>query len=439
MSSIRNDIPSSLKEKRLLVLVCVGILIRIIIMPFFSHVDLFSEFRRVMYSLNNDIYFPHQHRLVTFYIEYAFLAVLSPLLKDPDIVFFLEDVSKSTSNLSDYFVFINHPNVFRHLFIFKLSYLIFDVLTMWVIWLFFDDKKRACIALLFWVFNPITLYASYFFGRYETIPLLFMALTALFLKKKQPLAAAFCLSLAINGREIYVVTAPIFLLALYNENEKWHQNVKTILLTGSVLFASFVLPIFLEKYFHLSPAFAQGSVYQDSKANVLYGMSFKWLYPLVFAYFFALLALQNQAFISYEYKFIVGSGVVLACYFLIAAHSAHYVAWLPLFPVLLLNYVKDPRKLGFAIFAFFMTWFAYRIFKADINLFTLFLAAPFNFELTFFPSVSKVFTEFVGETSSIFDPIKILNVLHSMYAAALVFLVYRMVHSGRHHNNKTVE
>ncbi len=439
MNSIKDYIPSSLRDRRLLILVCVGILIRILIMPFFSHVDLFSEFRRVVYSLNNDIFFPHQNRLVTFYIEYAFMAVLSPFLKDPNIVFFLEDVSKSTATMTDYFLFINQPSVFRHLFIFKLSYLIFDVLTMWVIWLFFDDKKRACLAVLFWVVNPITLYASYFFGRYETIPLLFMALTALLLKKKQPLAAAFCLSLAINGREIYVVTAPIFLLALYNENEKWRQNVKTILLTGSLLFASVVLPILLEKYFHLSPAFAQGSVYQDSKANVLYGMSFKWLYPLVFAYFFTLLALQTQAFISYEYKFIVGSGVVLACYFLIAHHSAHYVAWLPLFPVLLLNYVKDPRKLGFAIFVFFMTWFAYRIFKADINLFTLFLAAPFNFELTFFQSLSKAYTQLVGETGSIFDPVKILNVLHSMYAAALVFLVYRMVRSGRHLNNKTVE
>ncbi len=79
MNSIKDYIPSSLRDRRLLILVCVGILIRILIMPFFSHVDLFSEFRRVVYSLNNDIFFPHQNRLVTFYIEYAFMELTTDI------------------------------------------------------------------------------------------------------------------------------------------------------------------------------------------------------------------------------------------------------------------------------------------------------------------------------------------------------------------------
>jgi len=401
-----------------------------IIMPFFCHVDLFSEFRRVVHSINNDIYFPQQSRLVTFYIEYAFLSVFQPFLKDSHLVFFLEDLAKSTSNLTDYFIFTNHPNVFRHLFIFKLPYLLFDILTMWVIWLFFDDKQRAKIAVMLWIFNPITLYASYFFGRYEAIPLFFIALTALLLKKEKFLTAAICLSLAINSREIYVVIAPVFIISLYNENLTWRKNLKTILTAGFILLVSVVIPPLLEHYLHLTPAFAQGSVYNDSRANGLYSMAYHWFYPLIFAYFLTLFVIAAQPFSRHDYKFLAGSGIVIASYFMITHHSAHYVAWLPLFPILLINYPKKARNISLAIVFLCLSWFVYRIFKGDINLFTLFLAAPFNFELTLFPSLPRTYSRLVSELGPLFSTDNVLNSLHTIYAGALVFLIYQM-HKAR--------
>ena len=64
-------------------LILIGITLRLLIMPFFAHIDLFSEFRRVVYSISNDIYFPQQNRLVTFYIEYFFLTIFLSITGKP--------------------------------------------------------------------------------------------------------------------------------------------------------------------------------------------------------------------------------------------------------------------------------------------------------------------------------------------------------------------
>ncbi|MFT6725059.1 MAG: hypothetical protein ACJARN_001928, partial [Arenicella sp.] len=59
----------------------VGILLRLALMPFFGHVDLFSEARRVFYVLENDFLFDNSHRFVVFYIE-VFFAAFSTLFID---------------------------------------------------------------------------------------------------------------------------------------------------------------------------------------------------------------------------------------------------------------------------------------------------------------------------------------------------------------------
>ena len=375
----------------------------------------------------------NKNRLVTFYIEYFFLTIFFPLLENPEKIFYLENLSLSTSNMPDFYIFVSDTSVFRHLFLFKLPYLIADVVTMWLIWQFIDDKKRAMIAVAIWVFNPITLYATYFFGRYEAIPIMFVAATAVLLKKEKPVWAAVCLALAINSREIYIVTAPIFIIALYDDRIHLWENLKRIISAGLILFLAFVIPLLLPKILNIDPAFAGNTVYEDSRANALYAMGYRWFYPLVFAYFLTLFWLMTQTRRKAELNYLFGSGLVIAVYFMLTGHSAHYVSWLPLFPVLLINYTDKLRNLVVAIGLLFLCWFVYRLFKTDVNLFTLFLAAPFNMEFVLFKNFQQIYMGLVGDTKAIFEYTKVLNALKTVFTAALVFLalqMYRCVGDG---------
>jgi len=153
----------------------VAVIIRLLLMPFFAHVDVYSEYRRVFYVLENGLYFDNAHRPVVFYIELFFAWISQLFIPVTNGLFDLPDPTKSVSNLVDYGFFLNDPNVFRHLFFFKLPYLLFDIATAVVIWKFIDKPQHKKLALLIWLFNPVTLFAAYIFGRFEVISLFFLA------------------------------------------------------------------------------------------------------------------------------------------------------------------------------------------------------------------------------------------------------------------------
>jgi hypothetical protein len=75
-----------------------GILLRFALMPFFAHVDLFSEARRVFYVLENDYLFDNGHRFVVFYIEVIF-AWFSTLFIDVTVCFILMIQLKASPTL----------------------------------------------------------------------------------------------------------------------------------------------------------------------------------------------------------------------------------------------------------------------------------------------------------------------------------------------------
>lgn len=192
----------------------IAVVLRLCLMPFFAHVDLFSEARRLFYVLENGYYFDQGHRLVVYYIEMVFTAFSMLFINVTDGLFHLNDPTQSTSDLVDYGFFLSDPNVYRHLFFFKLPYLLFDVATAIVIWRFIDNPVHKKIAILIWLFNPITLFATYIFGRFEVISLFFLAITALQLKYHRVFFASFLFALSLHCREINLLFAPFFLLAI---------------------------------------------------------------------------------------------------------------------------------------------------------------------------------------------------------------------------------
>ena len=206
-----------------------AVLVRLLAMPFFAHVDLFSECRRVFYAIENGYFLENSHRVVVYYIELGFAAFSGLFINVTDGLFHLEDPKQSTASLVDYGFFLNDPNLYRHLFFFKLPYLIFDLATAAVIWKFVDNKNLRRLALLIWLFNPITFFATYIFGRFEVIGLFFLALTALQLKNRNFLLACLCFVLALHSREINLMFAPFLLLSMIDHKDHWLRSAIALL------------------------------------------------------------------------------------------------------------------------------------------------------------------------------------------------------------------
>ena len=81
--------------------------------------------------------------------------------------------------------FINHPPVsslgnsglYYHLLIFKLPYLFFDLGLAYFLCRLFPKEEQKKTALLFWLFNPLSLYTSFMVGQFDIIPVFFVVLS----------------------------------------------------------------------------------------------------------------------------------------------------------------------------------------------------------------------------------------------------------------------
>ena len=221
----------------------VAVLLRLLLMPFFAHVDLFSEYRRVFYVLQNGLYLENSYRFVTFSIEFVFAAFSQLFINVTEGLFHLDDPTKSTASLTDYHFFLTDSNVFRHLFFFKLPYLIFDLATAVVIWRFIERPEYKKLALLLWLFNPVTLFATYIFGRFEVFGLFFLALTALRLKQDRLLLASITFGLALLCREINLLFVPFLLLSQIDFKDHWLRNALILSISCIIVFTVYSLSL----------------------------------------------------------------------------------------------------------------------------------------------------------------------------------------------------
>jgi len=414
--------PKSLSTQQFLILaVGCAIVLRLLLMPFFAHVDLFSEYRRVMYALDNELYFSSSHRVVTYYIE-MFFALLSKLfIPASDTAFFLDDPSKSTSSVRDYFLFLQDPHIYRYLFFFKLPYFIFDLSVAAVIWRFVDNIVYRRIALLLWLFNPLTLFATYIFGRFEVFSIFFLALAALQLKSHRVVLASLCFAVALHCREINLIFAPFFLLSLIDFKDNFWRNVIvtgfcTILVVLLYLLPDWLIPKLGDTSLFVNPE-AEHETFQK-----LFAMGYYWFYPVIFG-------LAGLAIYAWEIgnrdhseRFVVTAALSLFIYFAFNVHSVHYASWLVIFPILSMQY---GRKVVLPFLVLFIVWVTLWLLKTDGGVFTPFLAAPLSFE---FIGVGHFPTYFqMNLATDTFMLHQLVEVVRTLFTLSMIFFCYRVM------------
>ena len=402
----------------------VAVLLRLLLMPFFSHVDLYSEYRRVFYVLQNGLFLENSYRYVTFSIELIFAAFSQLFINVTEGLFHLSNPARSTSGLTDYHFFLTDPNVFRHLFFFKLPYLIFDIATALVIWRFIDEPKYKRIALLLWLFNPVTIFATYIFGRFEVFGLFFLALTALQLKQDRLLISSVTFGLALLCREINLLFVPFLLLSQIDFKDHWIRNSLILSISCVIIFVVYSIPDWV-----LTTLGGETGLFSDPDGgqktdpiNKLLSLGYYFIYPVVICLATLAVYTWETGKRSHAERFVIASSVTLFIYFAFNSHSVHYSAWLVLFPILSIQY---GRRVVTPFLLFFAAWVVLWLLKTDLGVFTLFLAAPLSGEFVDMGHFPSFFEQHLATED--LDLGQAIKLVKSLFIVVMGFFAYRLI------------
>ncbi|MGD9972854.1 MAG: hypothetical protein AB7S77_07325 [Desulfatirhabdiaceae bacterium] len=420
IKSIFSSAQKSTVYHPLLWLMAWGILIRLMLMPFFAHVDFLSEYGRIYQIVITQDCTRYLGRIVVVIIEFICLRLFLPLIPNADSMLSFGQLAHSTASLQDYFFFVNNPQVFRTLFLLKIPYLMADMGTALVISRIMAGKEKQTLAIKLWLFNPVTLYAFYIFGRFESIPIFFIAVSCWMIMKNRILLAAICLGIALNCREIIIIYVPFFCLSIMEFPISRKAVFKTVIPSVILLACFYVIPAWIKNvYEYRMPDVAPGSDLES--AHAFFAFQFNWFLPFIFSY--VCIGLANiEIARGIFFRFVLSSGLCVLFFLMIVAHSAHYVSWMILFPILMMVYDRDILK-PFVVYC--CTWIVTWLFMTDSGVFTLFLASPLSIDFSGFPNIPKIYAARFGPKSLISLSTAIW-ICRNGYAACILYLIYKM-------------
>jgi len=308
--------------------------------------------------------------------------------------------------------FINHPEVFRTLFLFKVPYLIFDLGCAFLLLGIFQNQKKGLNAFIFWMVNPIVIFATYIAARYECICIFFILLSFYYAKNNM-----FIKSLLFFGGSIVIRLYPLILLPFFiiilgkNVGEYLKLAFWGLLPLGTITV--------LDKLFHRVGEI--GGAMGMHQANYLLTMKFymghlkDYIFIFVAAYGFLLLYTHFTTDHSFE-NLRKSLLMLMLLFFATCFFHAHYFMWL--IPFLTLQIVEDRRFIGlfiiqvicFIVYTFqWKETFANLLFTPLNPSYFMSLRTPFEIINQYYPIAN-----FIGIFRSIFSGV-------SLYMIYLVF------------------
>lgn len=197
-----------------------GLAMRLAFMPFAVHSDFIATYwRAAMFLFYGRVVFPDIPAVL---ISHSFfLSVLSPFVPIDTWPTYTSYVLNGTFPYSLAWTdFVSTGHVFQVLFALKTPYLIFDLLGGFLLLGILDDEAQARRAFAFWMVNPLNIYVTYMFGRYEVIPLFFLLLALYYAKSRRNDMASLLLGVSTCFRLFPLLFFPSFLIGLERTNRR---------------------------------------------------------------------------------------------------------------------------------------------------------------------------------------------------------------------------
>jgi len=389
-----------LVENKIYKWLLIGLLIRLTFMPFAVYFpDLLGVYWRSSLTAYQGILWGEPQILIHYFHAF-FLWIFKPLMPYFDSILYspLVRMGASWEMLE---TFVSHPNVFRTLFLFKVPYLLFDLGCALLLLRIFRDGKKGLGAFIFWMVNPVVIFATYIAARHEVVAIFFVLLSLCYARNNLSARSLLSLGVSIVIRFYPLMLLPFFVVIL---GRRFWQRVKLafwgILPLG--------LLMILTRLFYESTKVEK--LAQTHHTQYLLSMAFYLGYLsdriYIFVALYAVLLLyalfrMNHSFANlWRMLLILLLGVFATSFF-----HVHYFIWI--IPLLALQMVEDRRftglfiilVLGWIVYSF--QWkgtFAGLLFTPINSRYFMSLASPFEVIDQYYSAAN-----FIGIWRSIFS------------------------------------
>src|SRR3989344_5300678 len=396
-----------------------GIVIRIALMPITLHVDLWGHsFTAYFLAYEGKLNpyealasLPKDHPIVrnfgvgdifiypplTFFTLGFFRIIIKPFT-DPEFLPFVMEFPSRVYERSD---------LFLNLFLYKLPYLFIDIGLAFLLAASFTDSVKKKWAFILWIFNPVTLYATFMIGQVDILPTFFTVLAVFLAARKKFIYAMLSIGIAAS----YKTYPLLFILpAAFTFGVKLKDRLKYIA-AGFTPFVLTILP------YLGSPAF-RSMVLFSPKSQKMFFMGWNLsgaevLFPFVISVFLIY-------FVSYYKTNKLNSAVCFLSILLVTYSVTHYhpqwFLWVT--PFLIWFMVELKFKYWEIILIFFSCWlFITLLFEPSLS---LGLFNPINPSLNNLQGLESLLSKYT-------NVFQLKSSVRSIFAAASIYYVYTLL------------
>lgn len=189
--------------------VFLALAIRLLLMPICGHYDLLYAYGYAARLIAGTISWAEVDADHSAYLLHTIvLKVLQPFVK----TFLLSGgtVGIDQGTWGFWQAYARTPEIFRAFALFKLPYLGLDILSAWLILKIVGRDPRAIRPVKLWLFNPIIIFVTYMFGRFDIMAVPFFLASVLSLKHRKTALAAVLFGMCPAIRFYYILFVPAF-------------------------------------------------------------------------------------------------------------------------------------------------------------------------------------------------------------------------------------
>jgi len=396
--------------------VLIGLLLRLILMPFTAHSD--------MTALDLGAFVISQKgEFLTFYDYLSKLEKANPLVNlygvglfnYPPLAYLTPALSMAILspfyNFSANYVFMTGMDkifqtaeLFKTIFLLKLPYLLFDFLLAYLLFKIFKEKGKAAFKI--WMLNPLTLYSTFAMGQFEIMPTLLVVAAIFFALKNKRWLAVIMLGIGGAYKMFPLLFLPIFVLLL--DKNFWRRL--WLFVVGLLPYLLVIAP-----YFLFSPMYRQAAFLTNQAEKMLYmklPLSGAEYLSVFLVGYFLLLILAAKSF-SQKDSFWRFGFVLMLLFFAVTHYHPQWFLWIA--PFLVWDWLNYGTKHRPYLILLFGCWLSLTLFfesSLHIGLF-----APIA------PGLLKMgsLTDLVGR---FYDPFLIKSLIRSLFGAVAIFLSF---------------
>jgi len=386
--------------------ISLGLLVRLLLMPFSLHVDPRFTGDVATFSWAAQQWTSAEGTRLTFLYPPLAFHTLSTYLLHLARPFTQELLGKPIHGLEAQLNWLSSPFVFRNLFVLKAWYLVPDLGCALLLWGMLQDRPaRARLGLLAWVFNPLVLYTAYFHGQLDLIPVFFAVLSLFVARERHPTWAAFWMGIGACYKNFpFAFLLPLVLVL----DKTWSGRLKLFLVGALPYVLLFVPSISRYSYAGLD------SYYSKRFFTAGYQLGYGTQVYFLFVFYAALLwYLHHHKARTFEALWRACFAILLV-YYQVSEFDLHYWVWIV--PFAAIYWVERPREA--------------KPFYLAIGLCLLVLLAPTPLA-RFFAPISPRFFLRLPSLVELLNPylpmLFIVNVVRSLLAGTCFYLAWKLL------------